>query len=631
MSGICGIFRFDGANVQDGDLDRMIGALGHRGPDRRRKYKNGAVGSAHLLMRVTREDLYDEQPLRAPGIVLVSDLRLDNREELAAALAIDADTLLALADSELLLRTYLRWGENCAEHLLGDFAFAIWDAREKKLVLGRDHMGQRHIYYHHGTAFFAFASEPKALLALPEVPRALSETHLAYNLFLHRGDRNGATTFQGIFALGGATLMVIRGDGSTKTQYYWEPRADPAHENQDEAYYIDAYRRIVGEAVACRVRRTLKPAGLFLSGGMGSAAIAGLAAPVVNAQQRKLIAVTSVMPMTGDGIKCRVRRWVELCQRDMPHLAVRYLTAENRNALTEMEKGFLTVDRMLGQNHYVTEEMFEQIAAAGAQVVMEGHGDDYTVNPRGQTHLSRLLRAGQWRQFISEFSIWRRIRHRTIWATFKTDVFTWSFPRIASAWYRYRTGRPPFGTQLPIARDFLRRVKAEKIIPKSQSLRPPMLAVRARAQWILRRMQETPIGWSIPASLRGLEFTQPFHDKRVVEFGLAIPEGLFVKNGRPRHLARTALADIYPPEFQDRLPSGEGIGPDFRRMAERIAPQVLAEIDRMEEAGRLSRYFDFSRMRRMVTSYPHGTSYNAKMGLRAFMYARYVEWFEGHN
>jgi len=124
MSGICGFLRFDGSPVRDSDLDRMVAALGYRGPDRKRTYKDGAVGFGHLLMRVTREDLYDEQPLCKFGIALVADLRLDNREELAAALGIVADELAALADSALLLRAYLRWGEACAEHLVGDFAFA---------------------------------------------------------------------------------------------------------------------------------------------------------------------------------------------------------------------------------------------------------------------------------------------------------------------------------------------------------------------------------------------------------------------------------------------------------------------------------------------------------------------------
>ena len=107
---------------------------------------------------MTEEDAFDEQPLidRAAGLMLVADLRLDNREELAGALDIDAQTLSRLSDGAMLMRAYKKWGENCAEHLLGDFAFAIWDARSRQLVLGRDHMGMRYVFYCRGPGCLRF-------------------------------------------------------------------------------------------------------------------------------------------------------------------------------------------------------------------------------------------------------------------------------------------------------------------------------------------------------------------------------------------------------------------------------------------------------------------------------------------
>jgi asparagine synthase (glutamine-hydrolysing) len=182
-----------------------------------------------------------------------------------------------------------------------------------------------------------------------------------------------------------------------------------------------------------------------------------------------------------------------------------------------------------------------------------------------------------------------------------------------------------------MARDFARRAVTAGLVPKSEFLLRVSKSPRAQMRQVARRTQDGPQGWSIAAAQHGLEFTQPFHDKRVIEFGLAIPEDLFVKEGRPRPIARAALADVYPAEFQDRLPDGEGIGPDFRHMAESIAPYLLSEIDRMEKSARLTRYFDFPRMRRMITHYPGGATHTAMLGVRAFMYARYVEWFHGDN
>ena len=105
--------------------------------------------------------------------MLVADLRLDNREELAAVFGMGAAELRVMPDSALLLRAYKRWGEACAEHLLGDFAFAIWDGRAKKLVLGRDHMGQRYVHLpSRQPDFFVFATEVEGVVGAIRTCRA---------------------------------------------------------------------------------------------------------------------------------------------------------------------------------------------------------------------------------------------------------------------------------------------------------------------------------------------------------------------------------------------------------------------------------------------------------------------------
>jgi asparagine synthase (glutamine-hydrolysing) len=154
---------------------------------------------------------------------------------------------------------------------------------------------------------------------------------------------------------------------------------------------------------------------------------------------------------------------------------------------------------------------------------------------------------------------------------------------------------------------------------------------------VLRWVQDArAIGTSIPAASHGLEFTQPFHDKRIVEFGLAIPESLYFKNGRTRHLARTALADLLPPEYQDRPPGNDDLGPDFLAMAKRVEPRVLAEIDRLEKFARLKKLFDFARMRAMLTrrtidQHNSGSEFDTRQAHLAFLHARYIEWFNGDN
>ncbi len=267
MSGICGIFRFDGTPVSERDLDRQIKRLAHRGPDRARAWTAGSIGLGHLMMRITREDAYDAQPLHGAGLSLVADLRLDNREELAAALSIGTTALADMPDSALLLAAYKKWDSDCVDHLVGDFAFAIWDGRKQSLTLGRDHIGQRHVFYHKADGFFAFATEIKGLWALPQVPRLLIEARIPQALLFDEPTDVGATDYVGIRALPGGSVLTVNADGATAIRRYWEPHADPAHVGRDEAYYIETYRKVLTEAVACRLRRASTMAGLFMGGG----------------------------------------------------------------------------------------------------------------------------------------------------------------------------------------------------------------------------------------------------------------------------------------------------------------------------------------------------------------------------
>lgn len=636
MSGICGVFRFDGETVAQRDLDRQVARLSHLGPDRTHTWRAGPIGLGHLMMRITREDAFDSQPLCDGSLSLVADLRLDNREEIAEALSIDAAALATMPDSALLFAAYKKWGAECVERLIGDFAFAAWDAQKQTLTLGRDHMGQRHVFYHNGDGFFAFATEIKGLWALPRVPRTLLEAHAVHGWLFDEAPYVGATAYEGIRGVPGGTVVTINAEGGIASRRYWEPHADPAHQSRDETYYIETYRKVLSEAVACRLRRATTSAGLLMGGGFDSSAICALAGPVVTAQGRKFITASSVMPEDYRGTIRHARRWVEMCRRHMPHLDVRYVTREGHDIFTGMEGSFLATDHGHSPNRYVTDAMYAEIAACGARIVMDGYGGDYTVNPRGQGALIHFLRKGQFRRFVAEFNAMRRHLHQSAKQTLVRNVLLQLVPASwMAAWRRHRQGLPLLGPTMPLSRQLIVEAKSKRT--RSRLRQHSAGNMRAAMERSLRRQQNfSVIAGSLPAAARGLELTQPFHDKRVVEFGLAIPEDLYVKNGRTRYLARAALADLYPPEYQDRPPGNDDMGPDFLMMVKRIEPRVLAEIDRMERAGRLSRYFDFARMRAMlrrraIHQHASGNEVGTRQATRAFLAARYMEWFRGDN
>jgi asparagine synthase (glutamine-hydrolysing) len=627
------LVRFDGAAVDPRDLARQTARLKHLGPDGVSPWTEGPVAMAQLMMRITREDGLDAQPVHDGPCTLVADARLDNREALAETLGVAAEALADLPDSALIMRAWRRWGDRAPEHLVGDFVFVVWDADARTLTLARDHMGQRHVFYHEGEGFFAFATEIRGLWALPDVPRELIEARIVGALTFMDPPEVGTTWHLGIRALPGGSIGMLGADGRFAWRRYWEPHADPAHEGRDEAYYVRTYREVLAEAVACRLRRAVHPAGLFMGGGFDTSAICALAGPVVAPQGRKFIAASSVAREDDKSTTHALRRWVEICRRDMPHLEVRYVTREGLDVFTRMEDSFRSTETPHSPNNYVTVPLLEAIKAGGARIVMDGFGGDYTLNPRFPNALARLLVRGKWRRFVTEYgALKRHLRLDTRRMLIRYVIYPMLPLWLTRARSRLESGRRPFGPTVPLA-EAVRR--APRRLPSSQR-HNPIGDPRKSMLSSLRRQQNFPaVGYSVPAASHGLEFTEPFHDKRVVEFGLAIPEDLYLKDGKQRWLARTALADLYPPEFQNRLPGNDGLAPDFLEMATRVEPKVLAEIDRMEAAGKLSRHFDFPRMRKMLARRTAdgdlGNQIAARQALIAFLRARYIEWFTGQN
>jgi asparagine synthase (glutamine-hydrolysing) len=639
MSAIFGILRFDGEAVSAADLERMAGVLRHRGPDGRKWLADGPFGVGHCLMRVNQEDWFEAQPIQDGDVTLVADCRIDNRDQLAEMLGLGAGELADVPDSELVLRAYRAWGEDCAAHLVGDFAFAVWDARAGKLVLGRDHMGQRNLFYHRGETFLAFASEIKALWALADVPREWPDEEIA-RFFYKLGEQRaeGATFYAGISATPGGSIVTAIRNGTLERRRYWSPRADPAHENRDEAYYVGQYRAVLAEAVACRLRRLTAPAALMMSAGFDTAAIAGLARPVVEAQQRKLISLSWLGEASELTTRGDLRPWLAACRRVMPHLDVRELSGERQSPLAGIERMFLAHDGPGAASRRTTGHLFAEASAAGARLIMDGYGGDYTLNPRGYGALARLLRQGRLRAFFAELRAHLRRTDQSLWQVFKHDIVQMLLPRPVIRWQRQIRGigapawarsarRAVAGPDL----DQLRRRSAGEAGPGVESI--PFTAMRALSLDLATKVSRSfAATGAAPAGAHGLELTRPFHDKRVVELALAVPEDLYVKDGLSRYLARRALADVYPPEFRTRGRRNEGALGDAP-ILDLAAPELLAEADRLANGGRFADRFDFQRVRHALAA-PDGTHAMAarkSAALKALLTARFVEWLSGAN
>jgi len=639
VSAIFGVLRFDGREVSPHELERMAKVLAHRGPDGRRFVAEGPIGLGHGLLRVNQEDLFEVQPIRdaEAGLTLVADCRIDNREDLAAEFGIDSGALRDMPDSALILHACKRWGEGAPEHLIGDFAYAVWDGRAKKLTLVRDHMGQRYVFYHHAPDFLAFSTEIKALWAVEGVPREMREAAVGRRLLPPSVPLVAArgSLFVGIQGVRGGTSLTVNRTGEVASRVYWRPRAEPAHEKRDERYYVETYRAIFDEAVACRLRRLLRPAALMLSGGFDSSAIAGLAGPIVTRQGRRLLTYSSVVSEEYLGSVYDTRRWIEACRRAMPHLDVRYLVAVGGAPLDNLAERFTRNDGLSSIADHVQHTIFAQAASAGARLLLDGVGGDFTINPRGHGALVGLLRAGKIRRLLAEIGPTMGTTGQTFWQVLKRELLANLLPRrllnrlYNGPWWR----RSDFA----IRDDLLDRLLHEGALTQERGIEPiPVGAIRKLSFNAASGYgQASRPSRAIPAASFGLELSRPLIDKRLVEFGLAIPDELYVKGGRDRYLARTALADIYPPELLTRIGPNDRPPPERPASLVQATTQMLAEADRMAPNPKLSAYVDFAKVRTMLST--RGASLDRRdirkrrVALRALMMARQIEWFDLDN
>jgi asparagine synthase (glutamine-hydrolysing) len=639
MSAIFGVVRRDGAQVEERALDAMARPLAHRGPDGCGMLALDNAGLGHCLLRVNREDAFEAQPLHDPvsRVTLVADIRLDNRETLAAECGITDDTLAQMADSDVLLAAWRHWGDACLERLIGDFTIAVRDHRRKRLYLARDGMGQRGLYVHASDRIVAFASEIPPLFTLPDVPQRLNQAGIARRLLVPVDPHPDVTLYEGVAVLPGGTVRWYDDAGGGGERRFWEPHAASEHLGRDDAYYLEAYRRVVREAIACRVRRLDAPPCLMFSGGFDSGTIAAIAAPIMAARGQAVVAVTSVLNQ-GEVSPQGDSRALANAFAGREGLALHTVARGEASMFTGLEESFARTGECFTFD-YVRAAGFALGRREGARLAMDGHGGDYTVNMLDAGMLGRVLVRGDTRRFWRELWARRAFTGRSLAAILYGDVMRPLVPqRWMRAFFDWRAARGPLWRRRFTRDDFAVKHVAEGAIDPNRLRHPRVAWQRWEGRW--RHMQRAqlhspPVLASI-AGAHGLDFTRPFHDIRIVELALAIPEHLQFRDGRERWLARTALADSLPPSLIVRPPGNTPERPGQAAMFAQSIPDALAGLEHDWPGSPAARYVDFEKLRAAVAkgqSSPLGwRNPEATFGAtNAMAIARFVNWFYRGN
>jgi len=270
MCGICGvILGADGPPVDEAVLKRMNETLRHRGPDDEGYWftADRRVGLAHRRLSIIDLGGGHQPMANEDGSVrIVFNGEIYNFQELRPDLEARGHVFRTQCDTEAIVHLYEEYGPRCVDHLRGMFAFAIWDDRERRLVLARDRMGQKPLSYRLDGDRLIFASEMKAIIQWPGVPRDVDPTAL-HHFLTYQYVPHPWTMFRGIRKLPPAHVAVFQ-DGRLHIERYWEPDY-ATQEERSEAEWCDLIRHELREATRLRLMSDV-PLGAFLSGGIDS-------------------------------------------------------------------------------------------------------------------------------------------------------------------------------------------------------------------------------------------------------------------------------------------------------------------------------------------------------------------------
>jgi asparagine synthase (glutamine-hydrolysing) len=309
MCGICGIVNFNATEPVAHDLlEGMTSAQAHRGPDDHGYFLEDNVGLGHRRLSIIdlsggKQPIFNEDG----SVVVVFNGEIYNFADLTADLIARGHQFKTRSDTETIVHAYEEYGVNCMKEFRGMFAFAIWDRKQKRLLLVRDRVGIKPIYYYQGKDFFIFASEIKSILQHPRVPREVDREALDMYLAL-RYVPGPRTAFKNIFKLQPGQWLTVK-HGRVNVGKYWDLKyslplgegrvsvsrfadaCDPHPTvSQRERVYIEEFARLFEESVRLRLIAEV-PLGVFLSGGLDSSAMLAMMSKITGGERVKTFSV----------------------------------------------------------------------------------------------------------------------------------------------------------------------------------------------------------------------------------------------------------------------------------------------------------------------------------------------------
>lgn len=577
MSGIVGIINVDGAPVDRERLHEMTTLMAFRGPDAESIWTNGNVGLGHAMLLTDGDASNEQQPLTLDDNVwITADARIDARAELIQKLnAHDKSELEAASDAQLILRAYQVWKEDCVHHLIGDFAFAIWDAGEKRLFCARDQFGLKPFYYAQVARSLIFSNTLNVVRAHPSVSDNLNEQAIG-DFLLFDFNRDPSTTFFRDIKRLPPAHYLSNASGELALRRYWSLPTQGEIRYRASSEYVEHFREVLKDAVGDRLRE--RRATVLMSGGMDSTTVAAAAQSFLSEKSEPtgLRALTWVYDQL---LPDRERHYAGLVAEAL-RLPIDYLVTDEYK-LYERFRHLHTPEPLFEPLAAMSHDAFGH-AAAHSRVALSGVGVDPLLFFPARPHLASLVKGGRLTRAIADTARYM-VSHRH-----STRI---NLRKRAEEYIGKNGWRPTFPAWLN--QDFVTRMNLRERWMEMNKRHALVHTVRPAAY----RMMSEPV-WAHhferqDAGVTGfpLEIRYPFFDIRILNYVWAIPPVPWCMNKR---LLREAMRGLLPAPVLRRPKTPLAGDPIMTRLQVREEPHVMY----LDPAPGLQKYVDVSALPR---------------------------------
>jgi len=539
---VCGIAGIVGAPPDPGLLQRMADTMRNRGPDGEGTWIEGDAGLAFRRLAIIDLHERSNQPLHLGSLHLVFNGELYNYRELRAELAGRGHSFETEGDGEVLLHAWREWGEGALERFDGMFAFAVWDAHERRLTLACDPFGEKPLYWTRGGPRLLFASELEALLLDPDVPRRPEHEALARYVARDEMPAPERSFFEGVWRLPAAHVLRFAG-GRVETARYWRPRRVDVPADPREA--ARELRGLLLDSVRLRLRSDV-PVGTSLSGGLDSSAVVALSAELAGDHRRH--AFTARFP----GFDRDEWRYAQEAARGagvVEHYAVEPRAEELLDDLPRLVRDH--EEPVRSSSIYAQWRVMEAAREAGVTVLLDGQGADELL--AGYRHLwGPAVRSLPLREAAGAVA-----RDRSLVAPVALSLGYERLPGPAARAYR-RLAASPYADRSVVA-EAARGAALYGAGPLA--LDGAGAGDGAAATPLGRALLRDTFALSLPPLLRyadrssmahSREVRLPYLDRRLAEFALSMPAGWIYRGGRSKWILRAAVADAVPRSIVER-------------------------------------------------------------------------------